>query len=151
MDQQLLLAFMAAGLFIAGLTYATAGVILGFLEGTVQARRMAPDPTLTTILFVLVLVGTINVLAPLIVYFMTDSWFRMVVNAGTRDKDLAWIRQQAQAFGIDVSERKELAMIAVQGPKARNILARLTDVQLDSIKYYHFAQGSVAAVRRSAS
>jgi adenylate cyclase len=55
---------------IAGLTYATAGVTLGFLEGSVQARRTAPDPTLTTILFVLVLVGTINILAPLIVYFM---------------------------------------------------------------------------------
>ena len=55
---------------IAGLTYATAGVTLGFLEGSVQARRTAPDPTLSTILSVLVLVGTINVLAPLIVYFM---------------------------------------------------------------------------------
>jgi class 3 adenylate cyclase len=55
---------------IAGLTYATAGVTLGFLEGAVRARRSAPDPTLSTILSVLVLVGTINVLAPLIVYFM---------------------------------------------------------------------------------
>ena len=55
---------------IAGLTYATAGVALGFLEGSMQARRTAPDPTLTTILSVLVLVGSINILAPLIVYFM---------------------------------------------------------------------------------
>jgi adenylate cyclase len=55
---------------IAGLTYATIGVILGLLEDSLQSRRAAPDPTLTTILFVLVLVGSINIVAPLIVYFM---------------------------------------------------------------------------------
>lgn len=55
---------------IAGLTYATAGVILGFLEDSLRAGRAAPDPTLTTIFFVLVLVGSINIVAPLIVYFM---------------------------------------------------------------------------------
>jgi len=54
-----------------------------------------------------------------IVYFMTESWFRMVVNAGTRDKDIAWIKQQAVAFNVDVKVRDELAMIAVQGPNAR--------------------------------
>jgi adenylate cyclase len=55
---------------IAGLTYATISVILGFLEDSLRARRAAPDRTLTTILFVLVLVGSINIVAPLIVYFM---------------------------------------------------------------------------------
>jgi adenylate cyclase len=54
----------------AGFTYAVAGVILGFLEESLRARRAAPDPTLTTIFFVLVLVGSINIVAPLIVYFM---------------------------------------------------------------------------------
>ena len=55
---------------IAGVTYATAGVVVGFLEDSLRARRTAPDPTLTTIFFVLVLVGSINIVAPLIVYFM---------------------------------------------------------------------------------
>lgn len=55
---------------IAGLIYATVGVILGFLEQSLQASRSAPDPTLTTILFVVVLVGSINIVAPLVVYFM---------------------------------------------------------------------------------
>jgi adenylate cyclase len=55
---------------VVGLTYATAGVILGLLEDSLQARRAAPDPTVTTIFFVLVLVGSINIVAPLIVYFM---------------------------------------------------------------------------------
>lgn len=60
-----------------------------------------------------------GIIDDLIVYFLTESWFRMVVNAGTRDKDLAWIRKHAGAFGVEVTERKDLAMVAVQGPKAR--------------------------------
>src|SRR5437879_1051406 len=54
-----------------------------------------------------------------IVYYLSDSWFRAVVNAGTRDKDLAWIRRHAPACGVEVTERTDLAMLAVQGPEAR--------------------------------
>jgi len=61
----------------------------------------------------------------LIVYFMADDWFRLVVNAATREKDLAWIAAQASDFDVAVTERPELAMIAVQGPKARDIVAGL--------------------------
>ena len=60
-----------------------------------------------------------GVIDDLIVYYMDDGWYRLVVNAGTRDKDLAWIGGQAEAFGVDVRERPELAIIAVQGPNAR--------------------------------
>ncbi len=60
-----------------------------------------------------------GVLDDLIVYFMTDSWFRMVVNAGTRDKDLAWIRSASSAFDIEIIERTDLAILAIQGPEAR--------------------------------
>ncbi len=60
-----------------------------------------------------------GVIDDLIVYFMNDSWFRVVVNAATRDKDLAWINKQAEDFGVSVIEQSEHAMIAVQGPNAR--------------------------------
>ncbi|HTD12286.1 MAG TPA: glycine cleavage system aminomethyltransferase GcvT [Steroidobacteraceae bacterium] len=60
-----------------------------------------------------------GVLDDLIIYFLTESWFRAVVNAGTRDKDLAWIRSQAAGFGVEVTERADLAMLAIQGPEAR--------------------------------
>jgi aminomethyltransferase len=60
-----------------------------------------------------------GVIDDLIVYFLRDDYFRMVVNAGTRDKDLAWLRQQAAPFAVTVTERPEMAMIAVQGPNAR--------------------------------
>ncbi|MBB3277821.1 MULTISPECIES: glycine cleavage system aminomethyltransferase GcvT [unclassified Pseudoxanthomonas] len=60
-----------------------------------------------------------GVIDDLIIYFMDDAFFRLVVNAATRDKDLAWIQSQAAAFDVEVRERPEFAMIAVQGPTAR--------------------------------
>jgi len=61
-----------------------------------------------------------GVIDDLIVYYLADDWFRIVVNAATRDKDMAWIERQAAAFDVDVRERADLAMIAVQGPNARD-------------------------------
>ncbi|WP_369980139.1 glycine cleavage system aminomethyltransferase GcvT [Xanthomonas bundabergensis] len=60
-----------------------------------------------------------GVIDDLIVYYMSDTFFRLVVNAATRSKDLAWIGEQAQAFAVEVREREDFAMIAVQGPNAR--------------------------------
>ena len=64
-----------------------------------------------------------GVIDDLIVYFMNETWFRLVVNASTREKDLAWIRQHAAVHDVSVTERSELAMVAVQGPKARELAA----------------------------
>jgi aminomethyltransferase len=66
-----------------------------------------------------------GVIDDLIVYFLEEQWFRLVVNAGTRDKDLAWIAARASTFDVSVHERRDLAMLAVQGPAAREQLARL--------------------------
>jgi len=68
-----------------------------------------------------------GVLDDLIIYFMTEQWFRVVVNAGTRDKDIAWMRAQAAVWhsDIEIIERSDLAMLAVQGPKARQIASDL--------------------------
>jgi len=62
-----------------------------------------------------------GVIDDLIVYFLEPTRFRLVVNAATREKDVAWITQQAESFAVDVTERTELAMIAVQGPNAREL------------------------------
>jgi aminomethyltransferase len=66
-----------------------------------------------------------GVVDDLIVYFQTEQRFRLVVNAGTRDHDLAWIGERAAAFGVALTERKDLCMIAVQGPDARAQVAKL--------------------------
>ena len=68
-----------------------------------------------------------GVIDDLIVYFMLPDWYRMVVNAATREKDLAWIQRQASKFKLTVTERPELAMIAVQGPKSAEKLAQCLD------------------------
>ena len=66
-----------------------------------------------------------GVVDDLIVYFLGEREFRAVVNAGTRDKDLAWMRRHAESFGVEVIERSDLAMLAVQGPEARRRVADL--------------------------
>lgn len=60
-----------------------------------------------------------GVVDDLIVYFLAEDFFRLVVNAATRDKDMAWIHAKAAPFAVEVRERPELSMIAVQGPNAR--------------------------------
>jgi aminomethyltransferase len=66
-----------------------------------------------------------GVLDDLIVYFLNESAFRLVVNAGTRDKDLAWIRRIGQQFDVEATERTDLAILAIQGPEARAKAAAL--------------------------
>ena len=63
-----------------------------------------------------------GVIDDLIIYFMTEQWFRIVVNAGTADKDIAWMKQQADQFAplLTITSRDDLAMVAIQGPNARS-------------------------------
>ncbi len=60
-----------------------------------------------------------GVIDDLIVYFVNDQRYRMVVNAATRDKDLAWLTTRAAGSAVELNQRADLAMIAVQGPNAR--------------------------------
>lgn len=60
-----------------------------------------------------------GVIDDLIVYFFTPERYRIVVNAGTAEKDIAWMRQQITGFDAGLTVRRDLAMIAVQGPNAR--------------------------------
>jgi aminomethyltransferase len=66
-----------------------------------------------------------GVLDDAIAYYLGATSFRLVVNAGTRDKDLAWIRKHAGDFSVDARERSDLAMLAIQGPEARTKAAQL--------------------------
>ncbi len=59
-----------------------------------------------------------GVVDDLIVYFLTDNKYRMVVNASTREKDLNWINQQAAPYNVTTRLRDDVAMLAVQGPEA---------------------------------
>ena len=88
-----------------------------------------------------------GVIDDLIVYYMSEEFFRLVVNAATRDKDLAWINAQAQPFGVSVDERSDFGMIAVQGPTARDRVLGLLDGKDSAVagKLGKFAAAEVIA------
>ena len=85
-----------------------------------------------------------GVMDDLIVYYLTESFFRVVVNAATRENDLVWIEHQAATFGVEVYERPELAMIAVQGPNAQQKVQSLLDdsgrAEAQALKLFFGAQ-----------
>jgi len=68
-----------------------------------------------------------GVIDDLIVYYLADGFYRMVVNAATREKDIKWIIEQIKGFDLDIGERDDLAMIAVQGPNARDKVTSLLE------------------------
>jgi len=83
----------------------------------------------------------------LLVYMRGAGDYFLCFNAGNIDKDLGWMRGQAAAFEVTVTDRSaDYGLLAVQGPKALPAVQTLTATQLDAIKYYHFAEGAVAGV-----
>ncbi len=89
----------------------------------------------------------------LLVYRLAPSHFLLVVNASNIEKDYAYIAEQIRpagdAIAVDASSR--YALLAIQGPKALEVLQPLTGVDLGSMKYYWFAHGEVAGVRATIS
>jgi aminomethyltransferase len=82
-----------------------------------------------------------GIIDDLIVYKM-DGWFRLVVNCGTREKDLAWMAKQASGFEVSIKERAELAMLAIQGPHAeQKFLSLLNKHEQESLKSLAVFQG----------
>jgi aminomethyltransferase len=94
-----------------------------------------------------------GVIDDLIVYFLGEDFFRVVVNAATHDKDLAWIGKQAHAFDVKVTERADLAMIAVQGPNARakvqTLLTETTRALAAKIGKFSAAEGDGLFIART--
>jgi aminomethyltransferase len=87
-----------------------------------------------------------GILDDCIVYRFEDRYM-VVVNASNIDKDRNWIGQYAGRFDTTVTDESEqTGLIALQGPKAQEILSRLTDHDLEAIRYYHFAEGRVDGV-----
>ena len=82
----------------------------------------------------------------LIVYRFRDHWM-LIVNASNLAKDLAWIRSHAGGLDVDVEDRSDAtALLAIQGPAAREIVRPLASVDVDTVRYYRFVEGAVAGV-----
>ena len=89
----------------------------------------------------------------LLVYRFADDHFLLVVNASNVDKDFAWILEQVKPFGdvSAVNTSARYALVALQGPAAREVLQQLTSIDLAALKYYWFTHGEVAGVRSTVS
>ena len=85
-----------------------------------------------------------GVIDDLIIYFFSDTDYRLVVNSATREKDLAWINKQAEGSDVTITERPEFAMIAVQGPQAKAKVATLLNTEqlaaVEGMKPFYSAQ-----------
>jgi aminomethyltransferase len=87
-----------------------------------------------------------GIIDDLIVYRLADRWM-LVVNGANRAKDWEWVSSRAAAAGVEVADRSdEIALLALQGPRAQELLAGHADLDLDPIGYYRFAEGRVAGV-----
>ena len=84
----------------------------------------------------------------ILVHRLGANDYLLVVNAGTKDKDYAWIRQQVGTWpGIHISDYSSYySQLALQGPRALETLAKVTKVDLASIKNYWFTWGTVAGI-----
>ncbi|HET9100660.1 MAG TPA: glycine cleavage system aminomethyltransferase GcvT [Acidobacteriaceae bacterium] len=83
----------------------------------------------------------------ILVYKFSPNDYLLVVNAGTRPKDYAWIKQHAQRFHCHVSDYSDhYSQLAIQGPQALATLQKLTRVDLNAIKNYWFVWGQVCGI-----
>jgi aminomethyltransferase len=88
-----------------------------------------------------------GVVDDLLVYRFGPEKLLLVVNAGTTDKDWVWITSHKGEFDVVLTNASaDYCQIAIQGPKAVEILQKLTDTDLGPIKYYHFTTGHVDGV-----
>lgn len=71
-----------------------------------------------------------------------DDRYLLVVNGANKDKDVEWIDKHIGDYDVTVTDRtEEFFIIAIQGPKAQEILQKFVDIDLDEIKYYHMKEG----------
>ncbi len=82
----------------------------------------------------------------LLIYRLAADDFLVVVNASNADRDFAWIASRVEGEATVTNVSDQYALLALQGPKAVEILAALTETDLSAIKYYGFAQGKVDGV-----
>ncbi|TVR65420.1 MAG: glycine cleavage system aminomethyltransferase GcvT [Gemmatimonadales bacterium] len=88
-----------------------------------------------------------TVMDDLLVYRLAPDRFLLVVNASNRKEDLEWIRSHIRRMDVKVQDRSAAtALVAIQGPRAHQILAPLTTANLDQMGYYRFAAGRVMGV-----
>ncbi len=83
-----------------------------------------------------------------VVHKLGENDYLLVINAGTREKDIQWVRQTVGAMpSVHINDFSDYyTQLAIQGPKAKDVLAKLTDTDLSAIKNYWFTWGKVCGL-----
>ncbi|MGZ7030038.1 MAG: glycine cleavage system aminomethyltransferase GcvT [Terriglobales bacterium] len=83
-----------------------------------------------------------------IVHRFGEADFFFVINAGTREKDIAWVRDNTRSFDCKVEHLSDdFTQIAIQGPRGVDVLQKLTDADLSKVKFYWFTRGTVCGLK----
>src|SRR5436853_837361 len=83
-----------------------------------------------------------------IVHRLGDDEYLLVINAGTREKDFSWVRENTRSFDCRVENLSDdFTQIAIQGPRAVEVLQKLTDADLSSVKFYWVTRGTVCGLK----
>jgi aminomethyltransferase len=85
-----------------------------------------------------------------IVHRLGEDDYLLVINAGTREKDINWVRQNTTGFDCTVEDLSDsYTQLAIQGPRAVDVLRKLTDANLDAVKNYWFTHGTVCGLKNT--
>jgi aminomethyltransferase len=85
-----------------------------------------------------------------IVHRLGEDDFLLVINAGTREKDINWVRENIRSFDCVVEELSDAyTQLAIQGPRAIDVVKKLTDANLDGVKNYWFTHGTVCGLKNT--
>jgi aminomethyltransferase len=115
---------------ISFVNYLTSNDVANLVDGQAQYTALTTEA------------GT--VIDDLLVYRFAEDHLFLVVNAGTSDKDWAWIKSHQDGHDVELANlSSDYCQLAIQGPDALGILQPLADVPLSDIKYYHFREGTV--------
>ncbi len=86
----------------------------------------------------------------MIVHKMADDDYLIVINAGTREKDVNWVRQNTRQFDCRIEDLGDaFTQIAIQGPRGVDLLQNLTDADLSKVKFYWFTHGTVCGLKNT--
>jgi glycine cleavage system T protein (aminomethyltransferase) len=85
-----------------------------------------------------------------IVHRLAEDEYLLVINAGTREKDFNWVRDNTRRFNCKVENLSDdFTQIAIQGPKGVNLLQKLTDADLSAVKFYWVTRGTIMLAEKS--
>jgi aminomethyltransferase len=85
-----------------------------------------------------------------IVHRLGEDDYLLVINAGTREKDISWVRENTKSFDCVVEELSDAyTQLAIQGPRAIEVMKKLTDANLESVKNYWFTNGTVCGLKNT--